>query len=256
MKAKQKLLAFLAFWVVSIGICFYLNKQMIPANFDTEIENTKEVLFSPTDLFLENGYYTESIYKEDFTKISELYDTSDIVIKGIPRTKKQDSQIIQTKVDVIETLQGDVTSDEITVIEQATMIDDRRLQVNGSVLPMMYDKEYILFLKRNEDYASGTVYRLTSMLYGKFPTQEELKIYESEYPIIINDQTKGFSKDILNYHVVFFDLLDIELYENGTQSMDDDFTKMRYQSLIKYRDTFKQTYMGLYEELVEKDIIM
>ena len=250
MRNKRLLILFLLFLIISLGTCFYLNKKMQPTTFAQIRENVREVnIDSPQFPYEHRGYYTDGIYEDDIESLEELYAASDVVAIVTPVSSRQDSQIVKTKVKIEKIIQGNV-NENITIFEQYFYDEFGRLNIDaGCTLPMNQNEKYLLFLKMNDDYPSGDVYRLTSLYYGKYPVSNELKVYESK-----KEYNEPYGKDILDYDVVFIDVQDkIDLLSSSPSDIGGGFEEKEKNALIKYKDLYKQTYLTFYEQV--KDLL-
>lgn len=246
MRNKRLLILFLLFLIISLGTCFYLNKKMQPTTFAQIRENVREVnIDSPQYPYEHRGYYTDGIYEDDIESLEELYAASDVVAIVTPVSSRQDSQNVKTKVKIEKVLQGNV-NENITIFEQYFYDDFGRLIIDaGCTLPMNQNEKYLLFLKMNDDYPSGDVYRLTSLYYGKYPVSNELKVYDSK-----KEYYEPFGKDILEYDVVFIDVQDkIDLLSISSSDIGNEHEEKEKKALIKYKELYKQTYLTFYEQL-------
>lgn len=248
------LLLFVVFLISSIGVCFYLNSKMHASTFADMTSNVNEVLINaPEAPFEKRGYYTDSIYDDSIESLDDLYSTSDLVAIVTPISSRQDSMVMKTDVKIERVIQGtqEMTNENVTVFEQYFYDQFGRLNINvGCTLPMKLNTSYLLFLRINEDYPSKSVYRLTSLYYGKFPTTNDLKSFENSSVLTTEESKKVFNKDILDYDVAFLNVQEeIEYASAGLNNGQDEYLIKYLDALRKYEEVFKKTYISFFEEL-------
>lgn len=142
-------------------------------------------------------------YLNTLNEFELLYKESDTVLKIKPVKRSQYGNLFLTSCNVKEVYKDDHNNELINTIIQITETsyiqnyDGYEPRVLGFLVPMNYEKEYTVFLKKNEGFSNGH-YVLTSNVFGIIPIDEELTIIDDW-----SQDQKLSLEDIADVDIVF-----------------------------------------------------
>lgn len=240
-------LVWLLFLSISITGCYYIRLQMIPSDFDETMDAVQEVIVAaPQFPYEKRGYYTDFIYEEEFNSFNDLWDASDIIIQASLSSRRQDSVVVKSTINIEKLLKTneELKENQITVFEDYFIDADKRLNIpSGCSLPMQYGNSYILFLKKDTNYQKQAMYRLTSLYYGKYPV-DDIKIYRAELDVYTENSNSIYGNEMLSYNMAVFDLQkDIDFFGD-----EEEFASMK-KANIRYMQDYEKTYIQYYDSI-------
>lgn len=226
MKVKIKII--LVLLIVSSAICILVNHTIRPDYIEDYLNSDLSV---NTDILVEGFIEDTEIMDVDFAQyvnpirdFDELLNSSDIVVEATLVDREQLGKVFNTKIHVDALYKGEVKTEDIYVYEPVFIrTETNNMIARGGYLPLVKNKKYILFLRKENIYEKEQ-YNLTSIYYGKYPTQHIVRSENLEYG---KEYSYGKIKDN--------DILSISVNQlkNEEESMDMLNAIKNYE---KYRD--------------------
>lgn len=168
---------------------------------------------------------------ESISSYDELMKNTDSVVLVQMVSRKQLSNVFETKVKVLKNIDGEEINDsEIIVYEPiAYQRDTNMISVDGYLPWMKNNQRYLVFLKKNlvNDY-----YNFTSSLFGCYCLKQQLNEINLDYCDIKGNVHNINYQTVSNYDLIVFDFQNyLSFYQNDNTSLSADV--ITYNGMIK-----------------------
>ncbi|MEG0619129.1 MAG: hypothetical protein RR557_07515, partial [Bacilli bacterium] len=189
--------------VVCISLIFtsYMFRDKTSLVTDKIYNEVENVYFFNEEFLFEDENNTP--YLNTLNEFELLYEESDTVLKIKPVKRSQYGNLFLTSCNVKDVYKDEHNNELINTTIQITETsyiqnyDGYELRILGFLVPMNYEKEYYVFLKKNEGFSKG-YYVLTSNVFGIIPIDEELTIIDNW-----SQDQKLSLEDIADVDIVF-----------------------------------------------------
>lgn len=208
----KKFRYYIVFFLLLAGMLiasFILKNNMKPASFES-VRNNVEVFIAdnPYDAINTDAkwYYTQLYHNKKIDTLKELEEMADAVAVVSLEESQQNGSVVKSNLKVHDVWKADIEiGSNINVFEQYFIDQDNRITLQGCYIPMKKEMKYLAFLTKYDEFSEET-YGFTSLIYGKFPIQNELQGIEIEYTVHNEKASYIFPVSVLDFDLVKYSL--------------------------------------------------
>lgn len=233
---KKRISIIIGMILLTILACVSVKSSIRPVYLDEELKNDLLFHMSTYEGFPMNNDINQrdiSMYQNELHTYQELFDQADAIVMVSFLSHEQEGFVFNTKVKVERVYKG-TTEKEIYVYEpvfvRIHMTKD--IHTESCYLPMIEEKQYVLFLKEEKDIKIRPQYNLLSSFYGKFSVTSQLDI-----GFIHNQNDDNYYDDFKEKDFLKVDISETKQYlENETDELNRDIDLKRIELYEEYRD--------------------
>lgn len=160
--------------------------------------------------------------------VDDLLDEDTIVVKVKlvnDYQRKIYYECVLSQIEILECYRGNLNiGDNIFIFEPVICIIENNMLCSGGYSLMLYDKEYIMFLKPLKNTFYGTdeyVYAPNTSSYSKYPNDDNI-------PML-------FTEEELERKSLYTDIMDEEIYMYNQEDYDK-YLRLKNEVIEKYND--------------------
>ena len=119
------------------------------------------------------------MYDDTISSLEELENKSDYIFLAKPIQRFQPSGQFVTQMQIISTYKGDYDQEQFYLFEPVSLGNDELVTLKipmGWYIPVRDNQEYLLFLNKEENYQRDDLFQLTTNLYSKIDTKQNMTV--------------------------------------------------------------------------------